>query len=96
MKDYSGFFVCCKPHRANDHHSRHEVSKETNKFKSRNPTPFLTTDDYNFIDGMFTMGEDEVPNDENNDLSTNYDYQEADWIDNPDSCYEQEETFGLA
>lgn len=65
MKGNKGCFVCRNPHIPNDHHTRDEVRKETNKMKAQVPTALLTTEDLECIDGMFQGTEGDGKNNEN-------------------------------
>lgn len=69
MKDSRGFFLCRKPHRVNEHHSRDGVTKKINILKAIHPTELLPNDDFEYIDGMFNdeggdIGKEEGSNEE--------------------------------
>lgn len=59
------FFVCGKDHRANNRHSREEVTTAVNKLKEKHPNAFVTVEDLSAVVNM-------VLNDSENDEASEH------------------------
>lgn len=54
MQGVRGCFGCKRDRRANENHSREEVTKAVNRWKEKHPTAFLSCIDLEYIDQIFT------------------------------------------
>lgn len=79
IRGIKGCFVCKGDHRANEHHSREEVTKAVNRLKARQPAAFLSRADHGYIDELFA-GEYQSDGDDDGTGILEDDDDEVDWL----------------